>query len=127
MVEPEVDPVKKMAELIKSGAVMLPETCPMPGCHLPLFKTKTGEVVCPVHGRVYVVKSDEEAREVKTTVSLALTLDRIEERAVMEMNAMITERSEIEPTDLIKWLEVVERVRRIKRLLSSKQAAGETA
>ncbi len=126
MVELEVDPVKKMAELIKSGAVMLSETCPMPGCNLPLFKTKTGEVVCPVHGRVYVVKSDEEAREVKTTVSLALTLDRIEERAVMEMNAMITERSEIEPTDLIKWLEIVERVRRIKRILSSKQATSET-
>mgnify|MGYP001626203487 CR=1 FL=1 len=123
MVEAEVDPVKKMAELIKAGAVMLAETCPYPGCGLPLFRLKTGEVVCPVHGRVYLVKTEEEAREVKTSVSLAMTLDRIEERALMEMNAMLSERGEIDPTELIRWLEVVERVRRIKSVIASRPSS----
>ncbi|WP_440059919.1 Sjogren's syndrome/scleroderma autoantigen 1 family protein [Thermogladius sp. 4427co] len=112
-----VDPVKKMAELIKAGAVMLAETCPVPGCGLPLFRTKTGEVVCPVHGRVYLVKTDDEAREIKTTVGLSIVLDKIEERALLEINSMLSDRVEIEPTDLIKWLEVIERVRRIKSIL----------
>ncbi|GBF09758.1 UPF0148 protein [Aeropyrum pernix] len=57
------DIVKKMAQLMMQGAVMLDKTCPADG--LPLFRLKTGDVVCPVHGKVVIVASDAEARDVE--------------------------------------------------------------
>ncbi|NON62549.1 Sjogren's syndrome/scleroderma autoantigen 1 family protein, partial [Acidianus sp. RZ1] len=50
--------VKKAAELLRQGAVMLTDSCPI--CNYPLFRTKSGDVVCPTHGKVYLVKNDEE-------------------------------------------------------------------
>lgn len=35
--------VKKMSDLMRSGAVMLEHTCPL--CGLPLFRIKSGEVL----------------------------------------------------------------------------------
>ena len=37
--------VKKMAELLKLGAIMLPQKCPVKNCNLPLFKLRSGEIV----------------------------------------------------------------------------------
>ncbi|BAN89627.1 Sjogren's syndrome/scleroderma autoantigen 1 family protein [Aeropyrum camini] len=57
------DVVRRMAQLMMQGAVMLDKSCPADG--LPLFKLKTGDVVCPVHGKVVIVASDAEARDVE--------------------------------------------------------------
>jgi len=38
------DVVRKMANLMMQGAVMLDKTCPLDG--LPLFRLRTGEIVC---------------------------------------------------------------------------------
>lgn len=55
--------VRKMAQLLKSGATMLERSCPR--CKVPLFKLKGGEIVCPSCGQRYViVSSDEEELEV---------------------------------------------------------------
>ncbi|MGC8631310.1 MAG: Sjogren's syndrome/scleroderma autoantigen 1 family protein [Thermoprotei archaeon] len=37
--------IKKMATLLKSGAIMLADTCPV--CGSPLFKLRSGQVICP--------------------------------------------------------------------------------
>lgn len=103
---------RKMAELLKSGAIMLAETCPVEGCHYPLFRLRSGEVVCPVHGRVFIAKTEEEAREIRTRVGLSITLDRLEETALAKINQLLDE--DAEPTEIIKWLEVLERTRRIR-------------
>lgn len=59
----------KMASLLKSGATMLDKTCPR--CGVPLFRLKSGEVVCPKCGQKYViVTSDEE--EIRARSSLVL-------------------------------------------------------
>ncbi|MEB3774162.1 MAG: hypothetical protein GSR86_04465 [Desulfurococcales archaeon] len=55
--------VKKMASLLMQGAAMLQETCPLDG--LPLFRMRNGDIVCPVHGKVVIVSSEAEAREVE--------------------------------------------------------------
>jgi len=53
--------IKSMAELLRSGATMLSQTCPIHG--VPLFKLKTGEVICPVcKKRVVFIKEGEEAK-----------------------------------------------------------------
>ncbi|MEM0380501.1 MAG: Sjogren's syndrome/scleroderma autoantigen 1 family protein [Desulfurococcaceae archaeon] len=114
----ETSPVKKMAELMKAGAIMLAETCPVEGCRLPLFKLKTGEIVCPVHGRVYVVKSDEEALKIREEITLKTTLDKLEEMVIKHIYSRI-ESDELETTELINLLEILERIYRIKNQLKS--------
>lgn len=109
------DPIKIMAELLKSGAVMLAETCPVEGCNLPLFKLKSGEVVCPLHGKIHVVKTDEEVKEVYSKAALSILLEKVEATAVRAIDSLISE-PDIDSTEIIKWLEVLERVERLKTI-----------
>lgn len=104
---------KKMAELLKLGAVMLAEKCPVEGCSYPLFRLKSGEVVCPVHGRVYLVKTDEEAADVKKRILLKNVLDLLEEKVLEELYRL-TQDLEGSTQLIINYLEVLERVRRLK-------------
>lgn len=80
----EDDVVRKMASLLKSGASMLEQTCPF--CNVPLFKLKTGEIVCPSCGqRFVIVSSDEEELQARGN----LTLQELE-RAAVERLTQIT-------------------------------------
>ncbi|MCY0868618.1 MAG: hypothetical protein OWQ48_05265 [Desulfurococcus sp.] len=114
------DPVKIMAELLKSGAVMLPETCPVEGCNLPLFKLKSGEIVCPIHGKVHVVRTEEEVKEVYSKTSLSALLDRVEAAAIKAVSSLV-EEVDVDAADIVKWLEVLERVQRLKSMLRKEQ------
>lgn len=108
-----------MSELLRAGAVMLSESCPI--CSLPLFKLKSGEVICPTHGRVQIVKSDEEILSITTTASL----DELERVAVSAINKLRRELEEENPDksdlDIVKtlsaWLDVLERVRKLKIII----------
>lgn len=107
--------MKKMADLMKSGAVMLAEKCPVEGCHYPLFRLKSGETLCPVHGRVYVVKTDEEAISVKREVSLRNVLDLLEERVIEELYRLSKELKDSVQL-VIYYLEVLERIRKLRSM-----------
>ncbi len=62
------DYVKKAAEYMKMGAIMLSESCPI--CKLPLFKLGE-DVFCPNCGRkIILVKEDQEAIAAKTPLIL---------------------------------------------------------
>jgi len=115
--DPEV--VKKMAQLMMQGAVMLQETCPLDG--LPLFRLRTGEVVCPVHGRVVMVSSEEEAREVEVD-SVVRSIEHyaaVKARESMEKG---------DPQAILDWLKVIESVERIRGLREARgKPAGEEA
>lgn len=107
--------VKRMGELLKAGAMMLSESCPI--CSLPLFKLKSGEVICPTHGKVQIVRSDEEILSLTTAASL----DELERVAVSAINKLRKELEEGDHTDdsevvrrLSSWLEVLERIRKLK-------------
>ncbi len=55
--------VRKMALLLKSGATMLDKMCP--SCNVPLFRLKSGEIICPKCGQKFIfVETDEEELEV---------------------------------------------------------------
>lgn len=108
--------VKKMAELLKSGATMLSETCPE--CGTPLFR-KGKETFCPKCNKpVMIIQSTEqEAR---------LMADRVLEDSeqillskIREINLAI--KNETEPQKLVTygnalatWLGAIERLRRLR-------------
>ncbi len=108
------DVVKKMADLLRAGAAMLSERCPI--CGLPLFRLKSGEVVCPVHGRVYIVKTESEA----TRITVQGVLENIEKVAAEEI-AKALERRGQGLDELVRWLDVLERT---ERILSIMQGSG---
>ncbi len=97
--------VRKMAQLMMQGAVMLAETCPI--CGLPLFRLRNGDVVCPVHGRIIVVSSEEEAREVEID-SIVRDVEHYAARRVRES------MEKGEPGEILDWLRVIEAAERIR-------------
>lgn len=107
--------VKRMSELLKAGAAMLAETCP--SCGSPLFRLRGGEVICPLHGKVFLVRSEEEA----STASVISVLSKIEDLASIKMMELVKRLSaNDDPLDLeslSKWLEIVQRIQEIKRSL----------
>lgn len=110
------DVIRRMSELLRSGAVMLDLACPL--CKAPLFRLRSGEIVCPVHGPVKVVKTESEAIEVQSQA----ILDRLEAIVTSRISSITEslyresrEGGEEELLDqLERWLDVLERVRRLK-------------
>ncbi len=108
--------IKKMSELLRSGAVMLDQACPL--CGTPLFKLKSGEIVCPVHGTVRVVKTESEAISVTTSAVLD-ELEKFIAQRIFQILSRIKALEDIEVSDvdlLNRLLDALERVRRIKKL-----------
>jgi UPF0148 protein len=106
-----------MADLLKSGATMLSDTCPQ--CQSPLFKVKN-ELLCVKCNRpVVVVKANED----ESSVVAAQSLGRLEQTALMKINEINSSlKVEEDPgkieklrLSLSEWLTVVERVRKLKR------------
>lgn len=61
--------IKKMAQLIRAGAVLTSYTCPV--CGTPLLKLKSGEHYCAKCDKpVVIVRSDEEEIEVSMRYKL---------------------------------------------------------
>jgi UPF0148 protein len=87
---------------------MLEQTCPI--CGLPLFRLKNGDVVCPLHGKVYIVNSDEEAREVE----IDETLRRLEYFASVRLRELMDKGDVSEAGDLLSIMEQAERVMRLR-------------
>ena len=109
--------IKKASELLRSGATMLAETCPI--CHSPLFKLKSGEIVCPIHGRVMLVKSEEEVS--KASVESVLTeLEKVIAIKLSGYINMLKSGREVdyeEIRNLISWLDALERIEKIKLVI----------
>ena len=105
--------IKKMAELLRSGAAMLAETCPI--CGSPLFRLKSGEVVCPLHGRVYMVSRDEEISKISTETILT----KLESLASSRIDALMRRLSEEDEEEILesisRWLDILIKIRSIKK------------
>jgi len=119
--------IKKMVELLRGGATMLGEHCPL--CGSPLFKLRSGEIVCPIHGRVFVAKSEEEVAE----ASVLGTLTELEKALVKRMTISIPsiergEGGEEVLREVILALDAIERIERIKQILSiARRSSGGSA
>lgn len=111
------DTISRMALLLKGGAAMLNELCP--ACRVPLFKLKTGDVVCPSCGqRFLLVSSDEEELRAKTSLALqTLELTVLEKVELLRRKAAEAESIE-ELMDVGKalatYLQVLELTRRVR-------------
>ncbi len=112
--KPGPDAMRRMVQLLQQGATMLAETCPI--CGLPLFRLRSGEVVCPVHGRVVIVSSDEEEREVHIEEAVKMA----EYSAALRVQEAV-ERGE--PEEVLRWLQVIEAAERIRGLRSQRSSS----
>ncbi len=108
--------VKKMAELLKSGATMLSETCPE--CGTPLFR-KGKETFCPKCNKpVVIIQSAEQ----ETRLMADKVLEDSEQTLfskVRELN--LTMKNETDPEKLMvygnalsSWLSAIEKLRRLR-------------
>ena len=111
--------LRKMADLLRAGAAMLAERCPI--CGLPLFRLKSGEVVCPIHGRVYIVKDESEV----SRVTVQGVLEELERVASSRIAAALesARRGEDTSEELSRWLDVLERAERILAMVRGSPAA----
>lgn len=65
--------MQKMADLLRSGARMLIEHCPL--CGTPLFQLKTGEIYCSRCNKpVKILSADEDVDQVSAEAGLEGTL-----------------------------------------------------
>ncbi|MCC5990170.1 MAG: hypothetical protein LM558_01485 [Thermosphaera sp.] len=117
------DYTRIMAEYLKAGATMLSLTCPVEGCGLPLFKLRTGEIVCAAHGKVLLVRSDEEVKEIRERITMISVLDKLEEKTLNIIREQ-SEGEDVDPREIIGWLEVLERIRRLKEMSREKQSTS---
>ena len=108
--------IKKMAELLKSGATMLQDTCPE--CNTPLFR-KGKDTFCPKCNRpVVIIQSAEDETRLVT--------DKVLESSEQTLFAKIQEvniamKNETDPEKLImygnvltSWLGAIEKIRRLR-------------
>ena len=109
--------VRRMSDLLKSGATMLQNHCPE--CNSPLFRVK-GEVWCPkCNKRVITVKEGEDQH-----IAMSSLVDDVEKTIlfkIQESNKQIMEEKDLVNLEklsnlLLKWLEALERTRRINKL-----------
>jgi UPF0148 protein len=108
--------VKRMAELLKSGATMLSETCPE--CGTPLFR-KGKDTFCPQCNKpVVIIKSTEQETR--------LMADKILEDSEQTLLSKIREvnsamKNETDPDKLVAygnalsiWLSAIEKLRKLR-------------
>ncbi len=112
--------LRRMTELLRTGAVMLDLTCPI--CGLPLFRLKSGEIICPIHGKVHVVSSEEEARRVRVDA----VIEELEELAATRLSSLMREaltggEEEKLLALMVRWLDVIEKCRRIRSVSAVEQ------
>jgi UPF0148 protein len=116
--------LKKAVELMRSGATLLSEVCPI--CKSPLLKLRSGEIVCPIHGRVMVVKTEEEIAEAGVLGALTELEKRIAKILGMYIRKIDKEGSTYEDArDIVYWLDALERIERIKHILKRPLIQGE--
>ncbi len=108
--------VKKMAELLKSGATMLSETCPE--CGTPLFR-KGKETFCPKCNKPVVIiqSAEQETRLMADKVledSEQTLLSKVREVNLAMKNETDPEKLMVYGNALSSWLSAIEKLRRLR-------------
>ncbi len=108
--------VRKMAELLKSGATMLSETCP--DCGTPLFR-KGKETFCPKCNKpVVIIHSAEQETRLRADKVLEdsekTLLSKIQEVNIAMKNEIDPEKLVVYGNALSTWLGAIEKLRRLR-------------
>ena len=109
--------VRRMADLLKSGATMLSDICPV--CGTPLFKVK-GEVFCAKCNKPVVYQKAMAAQQ--ATLSPGYLLDSVETTIVgkiSEANEVLKTEKDPEKLSLYSnlvfgWLSMLEKLRSLR-------------
>jgi len=107
--------VKRMSDALRSGAKMLPETCPV--CSSPLFSIKDELWCLKCDRRVVVVREDSEAMAATVPYTLA-SLNNVLATKIEELSLLLSRT--VEPAQiqqLAQTLEILLRVLRESRQL----------
>jgi len=109
--------IKRMADLLRSGAAMLSEACPK--CNAPLFKLSSGEVYCAnCNQKVVIVREGEEAAEaIKPSTLAALEETILLKLQEIERKIRNSRLERLQPTaNLVNsLLDVLEKVRKLRK------------
>lgn len=108
--------VKKMAELLKSGATMLSETCPE--CGTPLFR-RGKETFCPKCNKPVVIiqSAEQETRFMADKVledSEMILFSKIREINLAMKNETDPEKLLVYGNALASWLSALEKLKRLR-------------
>ncbi|GEM_PF-316293 len=108
--------VKKMAELLKSGATMLSQTCPE--CGTPLFR-KGKETFCPKCNKPVVIiqSAEQETRFMADKVledSEMILFSKIREINLAMKNETDPEKLLVYGNSLASWLSTLEKLKRLR-------------
>ena len=109
--------VKRMADILRSGATMLGETCPQ--CSSTLFKRPTNEIFCVnCNRRILIVKDEAEAVKAVSPSVLAGVEETILTK-IKDANDQLREEKDVTNlgnlTILISnYVDVLERLRRVR-------------
>ncbi len=109
--------VKRMSDLLKSGATMLSDICP--NCGSPLFKVK-GDVFCAKCNRPVVY---QRATGPQATVSPSVLFETVEQTIIgkiSETNQLIKSEKDTEKLSaysnlVFGWLSMLEKLQTLKR------------
>ena len=108
--------VKKMADLLKSGATMLSDTCPE--CGTPLFR-KGKETFCAKCNKpVVIIQTSEDETRLKVDTILESS-EQVLMGKIQEINSAL--KNETDPDKLVaygnalsSWLTAIEKLRRLR-------------
>jgi UPF0148 protein len=108
--------VKRMAELLKSGASMLQETCPQ--CGTPLFRRGTETFCAKCNRPVVIIRNAEDETRLMTNQ----ILDGTEQTLLTKTQQVnVALKTETDPSRLLTygsalktWLEAIDNLRRLK-------------
>ncbi len=108
--------VKKMADLLKSGATMLSETCPE--CGTPLFRRGKETFCARCNKPVVIIHSVEDENRLKSD-SILETTEQTLMTKIQEVNLAL--KNETDPEKLVAygkamstWLSAIEKLRRLR-------------
>jgi len=108
--------VKRMAELLKSGASMLQETCPQ--CGTPLFRRGTETFCAKCNRPVVIIRNAQDESRLMSDKILDSTEHTILNK-IQQVNVAL--ETETDPSRLLAyakalktWLETIESLRRLK-------------
>ncbi len=116
--------IRYMASLLKSGASMLDKSCPT--CNVPLFRLKSGEIICPKCEKRFVfVETDEEELEVRGN----FIIQSLEYAAINKINTLKEMLARMNSLDdiveisdaILRLLRIVELSRSVRKNVFTKE------
>ncbi|RLE52276.1 MAG: hypothetical protein DRJ20_00400 [Candidatus Methanomethylicota archaeon] len=116
MINERRNELKYMADLLRAGATMLTQICPH--CKVPLFKLKSGEIICPSCGKKVLFIKKGDLRRKSSILTLTSELEEVLNMKLSEITNEIARSNDLEKT--LKLLEaakiIVDVIIRIRKL-----------